>query len=330
MVRRDKRRRFSVVLLEQKHTDLSIPLYNDSSFFYGGDKSGNAFIARMAFRGKDRNPEMWFDFYLNEHGYFGIKELPGFEGEGFRIGSLYWKPIITGQTWEIGYDGKMKDRNGNEIEAEVNMVFTGRHPLYDFASSSDPDAIADAIADEKWNRTFFYKLKELSQTHYEQTGKLEGTLKLGGETYNINMLSLRDHSFGPRSWQQWDRHFWMSGIDDDGWSWTVTTIRYHFINRLTAGFVTDPDGHTDAIIQCTGLEEISKDQLWPENGLVEIKTRNGIIHQLEFKRKGYFPYLMDDAYMMLEGIGNYRFNGVSGLGMIEFGFTKRKYEVEGL
>jgi len=327
MVRRDKKRRFSVIFLEQKHTDPSIPLYNDSSFFYGGDKFGNAFIARMAFRGKDRKPEIWFDFYLKDRGFFSLKELSGFEGEGFRFGNLYWKPIITGRTWEIGYDGKMEDRNGNELDAKVNMMFTGRHPLYDFAASSDPGAIADAIADEKWNRTFFSELKELSQTHYEQTGKIEGTLKLGEETFNIDMISLRDHSFGPRSWQQWDRHFWMSGVDDDGWSWTVTTIRYHFINRLTAGFVTDPDGHTDAIVKCTGLEEISKDKLWPKNGLVEIKTRNGITHRLEFERKGHFPYLMDAAYQMLEGIGNYRFNGVPGLGMIEFGFSKGKYDV---
>ena len=54
MVKRTKRRQFPVEFLEQKHVDLSQPFPNDSSYFYGGDKEGNAFISRMAFRGPDR------------------------------------------------------------------------------------------------------------------------------------------------------------------------------------------------------------------------------------------------------------------------------------
>ena len=327
MVNRNKRVQYRVSFLEQRHTEPDNPLYNDSSFFYGGDEEGNAFIARMAFRGKKRRPEVWFDFYLKDYGYLGLKDLPGDEGVGFQFGELYWKPLETGRKWEIGYKGPLTGRQGEEFESEVHLVFTGDHPVYDFVASSDRSANADAIAGEKWNRDFFKKLKELSQTHYEQTGKLRGTVKLGDQIIELNMRGLRDHSFGPRSWDQWDRHYWMSGINDDGWSWTVTTIRYHFINRLTAGFVTDPDGHTDAIVQCTGLEEVSAEQLWPEKGVIDIRTRSGHSYQLEFERKGYFPYLMDDVYRMLEGIGYYRFNKARGLGMIEFGFTRDKYEV---
>jgi hypothetical protein len=237
-----------VPFLEQKHTDPDDPLYNDSSFFYGGDETGNAFIARMAFRGKKRKPEVWFDFYLKDYGYVGLKGIPGEEGVGFQFGELYWKPLEIGRKWEIGYKGPLSGRNGVEMDAGVHMVFTGMHPVYDFVASSDRSANADAIAGEKWSKEFFKKLKELSQTHYEQTGKLTGTVKLDDKIIDLDMKGLRDHSFGPRSWEQWDRHYWMSGINDDGWSWTVTTIRYHFINRLTAGFVTDPEGHTDAIV----------------------------------------------------------------------------------
>jgi len=54
-----QRKEYPVEYLEQKHVDLSLPYPNDSSFFYGGDPSGNAFIARMAFRGPDRIHEYW-------------------------------------------------------------------------------------------------------------------------------------------------------------------------------------------------------------------------------------------------------------------------------
>jgi len=329
LVNRSKEIRYPVSSLEKKHVNPDIPLYNDSSFFYGGDNAGNAFIARMAFRGESREPEVWFDFYFKDYGYVGLRESPGEEGEGFRFGKMYWAPLEIGQEWEIGYSGKLKDREGSEIDAEVELIFTGDHPLFDFVAGSDRSANIEAIAGEKWNREFFHNLKELSQTHYEQTGVLRGKVKLGNKTITLEMTGLRDHSFGSRSWEQWDRHYWISGVSEEGWSWTVTTIRYHFISRLIAGFVTDPDGSTDAIINCTGLEEISEGGLWPEKGIVDIQTRKGKSFKLEFERKGHFPYLMDDVYMMLEGIGEYRFNGVPGVGMIEFGFTKGKYEVEG-
>ncbi|MEI6456348.1 MAG: hypothetical protein WCO93_08665 [bacterium] len=88
MVKRTKNRLFPVDYLEQKHVDLNEPYPNDSSYFYGGDKEGNAFITRMAFRGPDRSLEHWFDFYLKGHGYFGLKSAPGPEGDGFQQGTL--------------------------------------------------------------------------------------------------------------------------------------------------------------------------------------------------------------------------------------------------
>jgi len=68
-----QRQEFPVEHLEQKHVDLTLPFPNDSSFFYGGDKAGNAFITRMAFRGPDRPHEYWFDFYLQGKGYFDAR-----------------------------------------------------------------------------------------------------------------------------------------------------------------------------------------------------------------------------------------------------------------
>jgi hypothetical protein len=49
MVKRTKKRIFPVAYPEQKHVDLTQPFPNDSSYFYGNDTAGNAFIARMAF-----------------------------------------------------------------------------------------------------------------------------------------------------------------------------------------------------------------------------------------------------------------------------------------
>jgi hypothetical protein len=57
-------------------------------------------------------------------------------------------------------------------------------------------------------------------------------------------------------------------------------------------------------------------------------TRSGKKYALEFQRHGEFAYLHDGKYMMREGIASYRFNGIDGLGMAEYGFHAGLYQVD--
>ena len=328
MVKRTKNRLFSVEFLEQKHLDLTQPYPNDSSFFYGGDKEGNAFITRMAFRGPDREHEYWFDFYLKGIGFFGLRSDPGHEGIGFQMGSLKWEPIVVGKIWRILFEGTVLDKDGKSHDCKTDLVFTGENPIYDFARSSDQNSIAKAIAAEKWNKEFFFNLKDIHQTHYEQTGNLKGFIILDNQKFDLNFRASRDHSFGSRNWLTWDRHFWITGLSDNGFHWTVTTIRFDFLGRLTAGFVISPEGIADAITECTDLETVSKDKLLPDQGVVKLIMRSGKKHNLQFLRNGDFPYVMDKKYLMFEAIGSYQFDGVDGLGMVEFGFHSDKYKIK--
>jgi hypothetical protein len=325
IVSRQKKNKFPIPYLEQKHVDLSLPYPNDSSFFYGGDKAGNAFICRMAFRGPARKKELWFDFFLKDHGFYGITDEPGPEGPGFQMGSVKWEPLEVGKTWRITYEGRVAKREGTIHSCRLDLVFTGETPIYDYVDSSDRKAIARAVAKERWTKDFFFKMKDLEQIHIEQTGSLKGTINLDDQQFNIEMRSMKDHSFGSRNWLTWDRHYWISGLADNGYHWTVTTIRFQFVGRLTAGFVIGPDGKADAIVDCTDLESVSSKKLLPDHETIKIITRSGKKHTIEFWRNGHFPYLMDDTYIMKEAIGTYRFDGIPGLGMVEFGFHKDLY-----
>ena len=108
MVNRTKSRQYPVEYLEQKHVNLNEPYPNDSSYFYGSDKQGNAFITRMAFRGPNRTHEYWFDFFLPGQGFFGIKDDPGPDGEGFQQGNLKWVPEEIGKKWRVSYEGHVE------------------------------------------------------------------------------------------------------------------------------------------------------------------------------------------------------------------------------
>jgi hypothetical protein len=43
--------------------------------------------------------------------------------------------------------------------------------------------------------------KEFGRAHYEQHMRVTGTLSIDGETQEIDAFGLRDHSWGPRYWQ---------------------------------------------------------------------------------------------------------------------------------
>ncbi|HEY3447271.1 MAG TPA: hypothetical protein VGK67_12940 [Myxococcales bacterium] len=328
LVSRQRDHGFSLAELESKHVDRSKPNTNDSSCFYGGDEAGNAGIFRLAFRGS-RMPECWLDVRLaKEQGglRFGLPANPGPERDGHVLGDVSFTCEEPGKRWRIRYGGPLTDAAGNLASGEVDLLFSATHPIFDYAQSTDRRMVAEALARERWSRSFFEKVRELGQVHYEQFGKLQGTARFGETAVRLDLLTTRDHSFGSRVWAGWDRHYFLSGMTPAGEGFTVIAVRYDFCGPIYAGFTCAPDGSHDPIVHCTPLEEVARERAWPENGSVELRTRSGQRHTLEFRRDGHFPYVGDGTYLMKEGIGRFRFDGKDAFGLCEFGFDKAKYE----
>lgn len=324
MLEKNKTRRYELVELEKKQVDLSCPFPSDSSCFYGGDQNGNAFITRIAFRGPGRPTEFWYDLRLNGKGHLNMApgELP--EGEGFRLGLMHYECVTPGRKWRLKCEGPLRSAHG-VYRSKLDLLFEQRHPLFDYADGADRRLIAKTVAKRPWTPVFLKKVKELEQTLYEQFGTIEGTLTLDNETVPLRLLAVRDHSFGSRDWRNWDSHYRMSGRTADGWGWAARAILYDFCGPFYSGFVVSPDGKSDVIVSCTSLDEIGEKDMWPETGRIVMKTASGKTHTLDFTRTGTFPYLMDDVYIMKEGIGTCRFNGRPGEGLVEFGFNKALY-----
>lgn len=320
MVKHTVKRRFPIEFLEQKQVNKNNPYPNDSSFFYGGDSKGNAFITRMAFREPEKSNEYGFDCYLAGLGYFGLTVSPGEEGTGFRQGALRWIPVKTGYTWRILFEGTLIDRNEKAHYCNTNLLFTGDQPIYEFEKSYDIRTIANAIAAEKWTKKFFHQMKSAQMIHYEQTGMLTGKILLDETPVKLTMQGRRGHSFGSFNWDDRDRHYKMTGTSAEGFHWSVTSNRWKFMNHLTVGFITHPDGSTDAIVDCPDEAAILNGKRFPDHGKISMTTRSGKIHHLEFLLKNEFNYLHDGKYGVKLGIGECRFDGDEGIGLVEFGY----------
>lgn len=90
---------------------------------------------------------------------------------------------------------------------ELDFTFTGSHPPFSY--HDNPDGLPAWFA---LNR-------------YEQTGRIEGSIRTGGRTIDLSGMAHRDHSWGNRNWgvpQHWK---WLCAYTPDGsrmingWIW---------------------------------------------------------------------------------------------------------------
>lgn len=124
-----------------------------------------------------------------------------YEAEGIRL-----TPLEPLRKWSLSYDGTMK--NGTKtFDVKLKATWSSDLPVFNFDCHMDPWSMAKSMAYEKWSRVYFKNLQGNHQTHYEQHGQLTGTVQIDGQEYEINMDTVRDHSFGTkREWRNFHRY----------------------------------------------------------------------------------------------------------------------------
>lgn len=325
MIRRSlKERGLPLDELESRHSDLTNNLFNDSSYFLGRGEDGSCLLVRMAFR-TNRVAECWLTVSLPGTGTFTVDGLPGEPGEGFRMGTFEFFCKQPGKHWSIRYSGDLK-QEGQAHKVDLNLEFEAIKPIVNFKHISRPADIAPVIAREKWTKPFLNSLKEIKKMHLEQAGRITGTVAVDGKIHNVNWRSIRDHSWGTRAWETWKRHIWLSGVLDDGEAFNLSMITYSFLGQLSAGYITRGE-KTEYLSALPAMESFASDPLIPEKSSLVFHSRDGRQHTLEIEIPRFFGFLMDGAYYIHEGLGNFTLDGIPGLGVAEFGLNRNFYDI---
>lgn len=324
MIRRSlKERVLPLIDLESKHRKPDEALFNDSSYFLGRGNDGSHMVVRLAFR-NGRLPEYWLSFHFPEKGTFELRDLDAVEGDGFQLGGLEYECIQPGKFWKIRYAGKMFQGEKSH-QVELDLTFEGTRPLVNFKNITNPSDTARAIARERWSRTFLKRLNEIKKVHLEQGGRISGSISLDGEEIRVNWRSIRDHSWGTRSWGSWKRHVWMGGVLDNGEAFNLSFITYDFIGQLSAGYLS----RGDSLIYFKALpdmESFAADPLIPKQISIEFFDRGGEAHHLLMTMPHHFDFMMDEVYFIREGMGNFELDGIPGMGVAEFGLNPEYYD----
>lgn len=326
MVGKGKKRQNYLKDMETKHSDDSRMGFNDSSYFAGLSSDGISFVSRLAFR-VDKPNENWLKIFIPGEGVWGFenKQMP--EGEGFSQGSLEYICIESGKKWQIRYNGLVE--NGlTEEKLKLELMWNSTSPIVDFDKvGTTALQVGKQIAAESWNTSFFAHLKELKQVHYEQSGNITGTVYWKNEKIEVNLKGVRDHSWGVRNWKDWDRHFWLLGLLEDGSFFNFSQISYSFVKNLKAGFICTNE-QQKTIYRIPSFEEINFENLFPKKISFHVEEDKGVFVPLTIDLKTYFPFKMDDVYYIRQAMAQFNYNGIKGIGIAEMGANMKKHNFD--
>jgi hypothetical protein len=224
----------------------------------------------------------------------------------------------------------MTNESGEDQNVSIDMNFEAATPLIDFQHAMMIDQTSKMISEQKWSKTFFAKLEEMKKMHFEQGGKLIGTISVDGKIASYEFSSMRDHSWGKRIWGDWKRHVWICGILDNGDCINVSMIAYDFLGQLSAGYYVK-NGQVLYLKSCPMMESFATSPLFPATGELELLFGQEVKVNLSWNRINFVPYDMDNGeYKIFEGISKIKMGKQKGNFVTEFGLNPAYYDVESI
>ncbi len=307
---------------------------NNSHYFSIHDlKSKQSLYIRLGMRGGNYPNEVWFvyrspsgEVFMNEKDHIPKGETPPARVEclegGKRMAFSYRGMLKKGI---LGNQGYTADHASPDIPAELNAEFNALTGSFEFSRHMSTEPVARALSREKFTPEFRAALSENHQVHYEQSGTVTGTLKLGNETINLNSLpAFRDHSYGKRDWNYFDRYVWLVGLLENGDFIHNSLIRYPAVTELQAGFFTS-QGKTVCVKKCTPMDELPVTGGVPNQFSYSVIYEDGKKREVSCTLEFTVPFVFGNGtYFVHEGVSRFTVNGIQGRGITEFAFNADK------
>lgn len=198
---------------EALHDPRGQPLYNESvyvNFVLEPERDGpRGGILRVGLRPTDGYAELSLNLALGDGTTVFLYERTPLELGGFRPGSHVWRcagmelaAVEPLRRWRLRYEGssprRLRDpaafgadpgaalRAAPTCAVALALEFEASRPIHALSESGDIAAGAGVV---------------FARDHYEQFGRVSGTIELDGVRRAVAGDAFRDHSWGPRDWQ---------------------------------------------------------------------------------------------------------------------------------
>jgi len=213
--------------------------FNESMYFnlYDPDTRLGAFF-RVGNRPNEGTGEVTVCCYLPDGRVgFMFRRPEVTSNDSFDAAGLSFEVVRPFSTLDVAYTGKllilddpleMADprrafAENTLVTAEVRLTYEGAGPMF---GGEDPDRVERSG-------------EEFARGHYEQLVAATGTVRVGDDSYAVAGYGLRDHSWGPRTWQAPWYYRWLTGNAGEGFGFMGSRIARRDGAGTRGGFVVE-------------------------------------------------------------------------------------------
>jgi hypothetical protein len=291
--------------------------FNESMYFnfYDREARTGGFV-RIGNRPNEGYAEMTFCAYLpDERALFNFRRVSITDNGGYRAGGMEFAVVEPFKALTVRYEGSavsladphaMADparafKENPHCQVKLDLTYGGLSPIY------------GGIAETEHPEMTFAK------AHYEQHVSARGTLAIDGQETSIDGLGLRDHSWGPRSWQSPKFYRWLTCEFSPGFGFMGSQIVTQAGSELLGGFVyRDGANHRVRRWQLetdfAGPERYHQSlraRLETDAGTFDVSGRVLSLIPLRNRRSGHVTRIS-------EGLTEYRCGDAVGYGLAEY------------
>lgn len=210
--------------------------------------------------------------------------------DAFDAGGLRFEVLEPSQRLRTAFEGELLELAEPRAMADPRRAYAEnpkRHVRFDLTHDAVGPMFGSA-GDPREERK--EAENQFARAHYEQHMHVTGRLELGDDRFEIDGYGLRDHSWGPRTWQAIHGYEWLTMNFGPDLGAMVSVIR------------RDPEGRERSaggvIVRGMELERIVEAELeiaYEENGLyhqavlARVRTESGQRHEIRGEVSGFVP-----------------------------------------
>jgi hypothetical protein len=302
--------------------------FNESMYFNVFDRASNLGAwFRLANRPNEGKGEMTCCVYLPDGRVgFMFARPERRDNDALDGGGMKFTVVEPHKRLDVSYQGKlcvlenpqeMADparafKTNPLVEAEISLRFDGVSPMF----GGEPVNADGSPIEQKAEESF-------ARGHTEQHTRGRGSIRVGEETFAIDGLGLRDHSWGPRYWQAiyWYRWLPMNFSADFAMMMSITCRPGE---EPRAGGMVLRDGEyvmiRDARIETVYDEHQCQETLkaWARTDEREYEVTGRVMSLIPLRNRRRSPDGDELLTRITEGMTEYTCDGQVGYGLSEY------------
>jgi hypothetical protein len=233
--------------------------FNESMYFNVYDPSSQVGgFVRLGNRANEGYAEMTTCLYLPDGRVGFMFHRPEISSnDAFDAGGMRFDVVEPFEELTVRYEGKVVMLDDPLEMADPRQAFTN-NPYERAKVELTYTRVSDMVGGEPTEHVEKAG-EEFAKGHYEQLVAGKGTIAVGDMEWAIDGFGLRDHSWGPRTWQAPWYYRWLTANFGDDFGFMGSRIARPDRDGMRGGFIWDGS----RIIPCTGFEISTQ---WTDTG----------------------------------------------------------------